>query len=230
MKRIAQLILLLGGLYLTACENSEPKTSATLIKKEKFETEILTQTFSVKYVDEVAVKDSVNMLQSIIVDEAGKELSNIFYNLDGTIAWKDQYKYDEQGNKIGSDYFENGPQAISYYEYDLDSLGRKIAYRAKDSNTDTLLYDGASRYENDGTLRKDGYVDKQGNFKWNYEYYFDKNGKELSYTYISSKSGKRFPRTYEYITHNEKGEWTERNTIEDGKVISIETRSFKRLD
>lgn len=224
MKILNSILLLCGINLLISCENAkiEDKSSHD---PEPSKTEIITKTYAVKFENENALKDTINMIQSIIVDQTGKELVNIYYNLDNTEGWRDEYTYDTDGNKIGSKYYED-QQQISYYEYDIDERGRRIAYRAKDVQTDTLLYDGASQYENDGQLRKDGNINKEGEFKWNYEYEFDETGKELGYTYISRKSGKRFPRTYEYTAFDKNGEWIERKTIEDNKVISIETREF----
>ena len=81
--------------------------------------------------------------------------------------------------------------------------------------------------KNDGQLRKDGFVNDQGNFIWNFEYLFDTEGKEIGYTYIDLQSGERFPYLYEYTKENEEGEWTERQVLENGNVKSIETRSWK---
>ena len=221
-------MLIFGVTFLISCGDSKKiETSKNESTSERVE--VMTKTFSVKNQDGKIIKDTVNMIQSYIIDESGKELTNIYYNLDNTESWRDEYKYNKEGNKIGSSYFEGNKQ-VSYYEYDIDEFGRRIGYRAKDINTDTLLYDGASKYEENGKLRKDGYINKEGEFKWNYEYRFDEKGKELGFVYISPKSGKRFPRSYEYKKFNSAKEWIERNIVENDKVVSIETREFKILE
>jgi len=225
MKKIT---LLLSVLLIFGCKDkTETKIEPSETKPSKVE--IITKSFSTKTENGAFVKDTVNMIQSIIVDDNDKEIANIYYELDGSESWKDIYQYDDAGRKIGSKYYEKGIQK-SYYEYDLDSFGRRIGYRTKEVNTDTLIYDGASRYENNGLLRKDGYVTKDGVFKWNYEYYFDADGKELGYAYVSSKSGKKFPRDYKYIHFNKDGKWTERHAIENDTVVGIEVREFKAVD
>lgn len=228
MKNLIWLSIIFVAICMISCGESKKNDTQKTDSVPK-KTEIITRTFSTKHENGNMIKDTVNMIQSYIVDEKGKELSNIYYNLDNSESWRDEYKYDENGNKIGSNYFE-GSKQVSYYEYDIDDLGRRIGYRAKDINTDTLLYDGASKYEDNGKLRKDGYINKRGEFKWNYEYLFDESGKELGFVYVSSKSGKRFPKNYEYIKFNDDKEWVERKIVENDTVVSIETRAFKIIE
>ncbi len=205
------------------------KTNNTETPKTDLKTEIITSSYSLKEIDGKMVKDTVNMIQSMIVDHTGKELSNLYYNLDGTVAWRDDYIYNEDGFKIGSKYFENNVQT-AYYEYQIDKEGRRLSYEAKNLETDTLLYDGASRYENNGQLRKDGYINKAGDFIWNYEYHFDENENLIKRVYVSNKSGKSFPSTFNTISQNSDGEWTERETInQDGEITAIEVRTFSSL-
>ena len=166
----------------------------------------------------------------MVVDENGREIENRFYNLDGSVSWSDKYEYDENGNQTGSRYFEGNGNQTAYYEYDLDSLGRRVAYRAKDVNADTLLYDGASQYADNGKIRRDGYFSKTGEFKYNFEYQFDEDGKEMGYIYIDLRNGDRFPSNYRYTKFNDKGDWIEREIVENEKVNSIEVREFKEIE
>ncbi|MEL6865543.1 MAG: hypothetical protein AAFP19_14040, partial [Bacteroidota bacterium] len=131
MNRIEQMIIALTILITWSC-NNPPKDNSQMEQKEPQKIEIVTKIFSVKSEGEKVEKDTVNMIQSMIVDEKGRELENRYYNLDGSVSWSDEYEYDENGNKIGSRYFEGDRNQTAYYEYDLDSLGRRIAYRAKD--------------------------------------------------------------------------------------------------
>lgn len=226
-------IIILFLLSLLACEKStkkEVEVSETDIAKPEYnKTEIITSSYSVKTENLRFVKDTVNMTQSIIVDKDGTELASIYYDLDGTVSWRDEYQYDTLNRKVGSKYFEGGVQK-SYYEYDLDSAGRRLGYRAKEVSTDTLIYDGISRYEKGGLMRKDGYLTQTGKFVWNYEYYFDDNGQELGYAFISPSTGRKFPVSYQYVDFNDDGKWIERNLVENDTIISIEVREFKGID
>ena len=73
-------------------------------------------------------------------------------------------------------------------------------------------------------------MNKNGEFKWNYEYYFDETGKELEYAYISSKSGNKFPGNYKYVKYNGDGDWIERSVIENDTIVGIEIREFKKVE
>lgn len=228
MNKIQQIIIALVILITWSCNNPSKVNSETE-QNEAHKIEIVTKTFSVNLEGDKPEKDTINMIQSMVIDEGGKEIANRYYNLDGSVSWSDEYDYDENENKIGSRYFESDGNQTTYYEYDLDSLGRRIAYRAKDVNTDTLLYDGASQYLYNGKIRRDGYFNKTGEFKYNFEYQFDEDGKEIGYIYIDLGSGDKYPSKYRYTKFNEKGEWLEREIVETEQVSSIEVREFKAL-
>ncbi|NNE25466.1 MAG: hypothetical protein HKN09_01365 [Saprospiraceae bacterium] len=228
MDKIQQITIALSILMTWACNNPQNVNGETKQNASQ-KTEIVTKTFSIKLEGDKVKKDTINMIQSMIVYDDGQEIANRYYNLDGSVSWTDEYDYDGNGNKTGSRYFEGEGNQTAYYEYDLDSLGRRIAYRAKDVNTDTLLYDGASQYLDNGKIRRDGYFNKTGEFKYNFEYQFDEDGKEIGYIYIDLGSGDKYPSKYRYTKFNEKGEWLEREIVETEQVSSIEVREFKAL-
>jgi len=226
--QIAYLFSAFAIIVFSGCKN-EQSTKGEITETTR--TEIVTRTYSIKSSESnVVEKDTVNMIQSIVMAKNGKEEANIFYNLDESISWKDVYVYDPDGNKVGSKFYEGGKDQTIYYKYDVDDLGRKIGFSAFDINTDTLLYDGVSRFENEGAIRKDGYLNKKGEFKWNLKYEFDKDGKETGYVYVDLGSGEIYPTTYKYTKFDEDGEWIERQAIEKSQVQSIETREFRKLD
>ena len=83
----------------------------------------------------------------MIYDQEGREVANIYYNLDGSVSWKDEYVFNDKGQKVGSKFYDKGEKLTSYYEYEIDDLGRRTYYKALDVSTDSLLFDGAFRYE-----------------------------------------------------------------------------------
>ena len=109
---IKSLIVLLIFSCRPSSDNTENDRDTT-----RMLTEVFTNTYSVKEENGNLVKDTINMIQSVIIDQEGKELENLYYNLDGTVSWRDVYRFNDAGFKIGSQYYE-GEKQISYYEYD----------------------------------------------------------------------------------------------------------------
>ena len=208
-------------------EVKQAETKPATVELEA-KTEALIRGFSVKDSAGIMVKDSLRGMQSVTFSETDKEVSNIFYNLDGTIAWEDRYVYNDKGFKSGSKYYENGKHLITY-KYDLDSLGRRVGYVALESSTAVEMYKGFSKFENDGKLRKDGTPGASGIVQWNYEYMFDDKGEETGYVFIAP-NGQRFPSSYSVSSRDDKGRWTERSIVENDTVVAIETREFRKIN
>ncbi|MDG1332486.1 MAG: hypothetical protein P8P74_09165 [Crocinitomicaceae bacterium] len=193
-------------------------------------TEVITRTYSAKVVNDEPAIDTLQQIQSVTSDSEGKEIENTFYNLDMSISWLDLYIHDENGNKIGSDYYDKGKDNTIYYTYDIDSKGRRTFYQAYDKKTDALLFNGATMYNESGTKKRDGYVDEKGEFICTFEYQLDENGKELGYLYIDNLSGEKYPSSYKYVDYNDDDEWIKRYVVSDGKVQSIEMREFVKIE
>ena len=191
-----------------------------------FLTEVITRTYAVKLMDGESKIDTLQQIQSITRDSKGKEIGITSYNLDLSIAWTDQYIYDKDDNLIGADHFDKGTDNTIYYAYEIDENGRKTSYVAFDHGTDAVLYDGASRYEEFGQLKKDGYLNEKGNFICNFEYRYDDSGEEQGYVYIDNTSNKRYPSTYKYADYNDDNQWIKRFVVSDDSVKSIEVREF----
>ncbi|MDC7998130.1 hypothetical protein [Gilvibacter sediminis] len=222
------LITLLLIVFSSCKEQTETPTTTAKIEELPTERAII-RGFSVKDSSGVMVKDALQALQTVIYGDQGNELANLFYNRDGSIAWEDQYTYNEEGQKSGSRYFEKGELKITY-KYDLDDQGRRVGFRAHDAATGVEMYRGFSKYENDGKTRIDGTAPgPNAVVQWNYEYQFDEQGEETGYVYIDA-NGNRFPSSYEVRSRDDQGRWTSRAVISDGVVKAIETRTFEKLD
>jgi hypothetical protein len=221
------VILAMYGCQEASEEISVEDVIEEIEEEEKdYLSEVITRTYSVKMVGGEPETDALQQMQSTTFDRQGLELENTFYNLDNSIASVDRFIYDEDGKQIGSDHFDKGITSTSYYVYELDSKGRRIAYQAFDHGTDALLFKGATRYEEFGKLKKDGYLNEKGNFICNFEYTFDDEGKEIGYVYIDNASGERYSSVYKYVDYNEDKEWVKRLIMSADSVKSIETREF----
>lgn len=230
--RVVFFAISIISLTFFSCEQGDNKIKDLRTSEEKSEskqvtTEIITRTFSVKFVNKESVMDTLQQIQSVTIDAVGKEIERTFYNLDFTPKWTDKYEYDEKGNQVGSKHFNAGAEQTLYYKYTNDSDGRRIFYEAYDFKTDALIHNGASSYENDGKLKKDGYINDDGKFVSNFEYEYNNDGDELGYTYIDLLSGDRSTSNYKYLEFNDDKQWTKRLVLTKGEVQSIETREFK---
>ena len=221
-------LIFLFGIILSSCNS---KSKETVPVKAAFQhdsiTEYITKTYSVMEVNGAVKKDTLNLMQSEVIDTDGKKLSVKNYSNEGELLSENVFRYDESGKKTGADYYRGGINTM-YFKYELDDKGREIAYEAFDKNTDTLLFDGAMLYENEGRLRKDGYY-IEDNFVWNFEYNLDNDGKEVGYVYIDPNTGIHHATVYRYTAYDENGEWVERQVLEDGFVVSIQTREIRSI-
>ena len=229
MNKIYWTLLSVLLIVLASCkEQTETPTNNPKIEEVPAERAII-RGFSVKDSSGVIVKDALQALQTMIYGDQGNELANLFYNRDGSIAWEDQFTYNDEGQKSGSRYFEKGELKITY-KYDLDDQGRRVGFRAHDAATGVEMYRGFSKYENDGKTRIDGTAPgPNAVVQWNYEYQFDERGEETAYVFIDP-NGNRFPSSYEVRTRDDQGRWTSRAVISEGVVKAIETRTFEKLD
>ena len=222
------LFLSISILLLTACKQ-EPQQDKPKVDPDTIVAEVaIIRGFSVRDSAGIMVADALRAMQSVEYNAKGQELANKFFNQNGTVAWEDQFLLNEEGQKIGSRYYENGELKMTY-KYDLDDQGRRVGYRAHDANTGVEMYRGFSKYENGGGLRIDGSAPgPNAVVQWNYEYSFDKNGEETGYVYIAA-DGKRFPSTYSVKERDEQGRWLRRAVVTNDTVTAIETREFKSL-
>ena len=199
--------------------NQTPNKAANNLK------EVITSAYAIKDSAGTKVKDSVQLRQSITYNAKGQEHSNIFYNLDGSKQWEDVYTYNQNGNKNGSKYYEDGRHMITY-KYELDAQGRRVAYTAYEATAAVPMYSGYSEFNQDNTLRKDGNKNASGIITWNYEYSFTKDGEDLGYVYIDIRNGARYPSFYRVLKRNANNQWIERAIVENDSIVGIETRQF----
>ena len=229
MIRSSLMSLLLLGLVFISCKNELKQTEGPKVESEEIATtEAIIRGFSVRDSAGTTVKDSLKAMQSMVLSDSGRELKNIFYNLDGSIAWEDRYVYNEEGYKTGSRFFEQGVNKITY-KYDLDEQGRRVGYSAMETNSGVEMYNGFSKFLENGKVRMDGVPGPTGVVMWNYIYTFDEAGEELGYEFIG-QDGKRYPSFYKVTSRDDQNRWTQRAIVENDTVVAIETREFKKLN
>lgn len=220
------LSLLLGLLLLTSCKNESNSPVKTVVDTGPQLQQMFIKGYAIKDSSGVKVKDTLQQIQSITYDSLGREKSNIFFNLKGQPQWEDVYVYNEDNHKIGSKYYESGIHKITY-KYEIDSLGRRLRYVAFEASSGTAMYDGYSTYQDGGKIRKDGFKDKSGMIRWQYEYLFDEDQNELGYVYIDNRSGERFPSDYKVSKKDSLDRWIERGIFQNDTLVGIEQREYE---
>ncbi len=203
---------------LLSCQTS-PKEDSQSANAQSSPVEWITKSYSVKKESGMTVKDTVNQVISV-VKEGDKELMTIYYNLLGEVDYKDVYKYDAQGKKIGSEFYEGGKQTM-YYDYSYDEKDQMILSEAYRIETDSFVYNTAWRYNQDTT--RSGYINDEGKFVAQYIYIKNESDDDLQAIYIR-RDGSLNKTEYSYTEHDTDGEWLERTASRDGEIYAIETR------
>ena len=69
-----------------------------------------------------------------IYNEKGNKIEENYYNSNGSLIYKNTYKYDEKGNKIEENYYNSNGRLDSKYTYEYDK-NNNWTQRIKYKNT-----------------------------------------------------------------------------------------------
>ena len=122
-----------------------------------------------------------------IYNEKGNKIEENYYNSNGSLIYKNTYKYDEKGNKIEENYYNSNGRLYSKTTYKYDEKGNKI---------------------------EEYHYDEDGKFNYKYTYKYDEKGNNIEKNNYDSNGRLYSKYTYEYDKNNN---WTQRieykNTI-----------------
>ena len=133
MKKI--ILVILSVLCLVSCNQSEKKNDLTeenLKGKVKSITENTYEAVD-KFgqiekgdvlVDSSAVYTDDGRFK--IYNEKGNKIEENYYNSNGSLIYKNTYKYDEKGNKIEENYYNSNGRLYSKTTYKYDEKGNMI--------------------------------------------------------------------------------------------------------
>lgn len=227
MKNVLWVIgFLVSAIVFYGCQNGGEQSALDSPLKIK---EIITHNYTFKMVGGEPRKDSVKECFScnlgLEFDEMGREIILRFYKADlDSLYGYEVYKYNELGQKIGSDYYEND-SVVTAYVYELDSLGRKQITRAIDKRTGKMLYGYRYRYDEQGLPFETGNLNADGEV---YEYYrqaYNEFGVITTEEIVDLEGNPTFEVRYEYRPKPDSN-WVDQITYHNGRLNEIRHREI----
>lgn len=215
-----------------ACSSNENNTKED--SKPKIEVrEIITRYYSLVTKDGIPQRDSLmecfSCNQGIEFDRDGRELALRFYKADlDSLYGFETYNYNEQGFKIGADYYEND-SIVTKYTYKTDSHGRILVARAFDRKSGSMLYGYQNKYNVSGQAYETGNLNGDGEV---YEYYqrtFNENGLPVTEDIADLEGNITFKIKYEYRPQANE-HWKEQIAYYNGQLSEIRFREFVYFD
>lgn len=191
--------------------------------------EIITHNYTFKMVGGEPQKDSVKECfscnQGLEYDEAGKEIILRFYKSDlDSLYGYEVYKYNESGQKVGSDYYEND-SVVTEYVYELDSLGRIEINKAIDKKSGTMLYGYRYRYDGQGHPFETGNLNADGEVYEYYRHAYNEFGVVTTEEIVDLEGNPTFEIRYEYRPKPDSN-WVDQITYYNGKLSEIRHREI----
>ncbi len=149
-----------------------------------------------------------------IYNEKGNKIEENYYNSNGSLIYKNTYKYDEKGNKIEENYYNSNGRLYSKTTYKYDEKGNMIEDNFYDSDDGSLIYKNTYKYDEKGNKIEEYHYDEDGKFNYKYTYKYDEKGNNIEKNNYDSNGRLDSKYTYEYDKNNN---WTQRiqykNTI-----------------
>ena len=178
------ILVILSVLCLVSCNQSEKKNDLTeenLKGKVKSITENTYEAVN-KFgqiekgdvlVDSSAVYTDDGRFK--IYNEKGNKIEENYYNSNGSLIYKNTYKYDEKGNKIEENYYNSNGRLYSKTTYKYDEKGNMIEDNFYDSDDGSLIYKNTYKYDEKGNIIEENHYDSNGRLDSKYTYEYDKN-------------------------------------------------------
>ena len=146
-----------------------------------------------------------------IYNEKGNKIEENYYNSNGSLIYKNTYKYDEKGNKIEENYYNSNGRLYSKTTYKYDEKGNIIE---KNGHNYDGSYKITYKYDEKGNNIEQNNYKYDGSFLYKYTYKYDEKGNNIEKNNYDSNGRLDSKYTYEYDKNNN---WTQRieykNTI-----------------
>ena len=197
-------------------------------KDEKKVKEVIIHYYTVKMVDGMPVKDELkdcfSCNQGKVFDKNGRELELRFYKADmKSMYGYEKYLYNDKGQKIGSEYFDDKGVHTTNYKYEYDSLGRLKFSRAYDKKTGELKYGSRYDYDNRGNQYETASLNKEGEVNDFYRREYNIYGLPVLENIVDKDGKVTFKVRYEYMPCNTK-DWVDQITYYNGELKEIRNK------
>ena len=182
MKKI--ILAILSVLCLVSCNQSEKKNDLTEENLKGKVKSITENTYeAVEKFGQIEKGDVLVDSSAVYTDdgrfkiynEKGNKIEENYYNSNGSLIYKNTYKYDEKGNKIEENYYNSNGRLYSKTTYKYDEKGNMIEDNFYDSDDGSLIYKNTYKYDEKGNIIEENHYDSNGRLDSKYTYEYDKN-------------------------------------------------------
>lgn len=131
-------------------------------------------------------RGSFSIERNFIFNDKGYKIKTIFYNADGRLISRSEYKYDEKGNNIETFIYGSDNNLDEKMEYRYDEKRNLIEKNNLDNSQN--LY-SKTKYKNDekGNLVKELLFNSDGSLHSSTEYKYDDKGNRIEWTDYNDK-------------------------------------------
>ena len=181
MKKI--ILVILSVLCLVSCNQSEKKNDLTEENLKGKVKSITENTYeAVDKFGQIEKGDVIVDSSAVYTDdghfkiynEKGNKIEENYYNSNGSLIYKNTYKYDEKGNKIEENYYNSNGRLYSKTTYKYDEKGNKIEEYHYDEDG-KFNYKYTYKYDEKGNIIEENHYDSNGRLDSKYTYEYDKN-------------------------------------------------------
>ena len=182
MKKI--ILVILSVLCLVSCNQSEKKNDLTEENLKGKVKSITENTYeAVDKFGQIEKGDVLVDSSAVYTDdghfkiynEKGNKIEENYYNSNGSLIYKNTYKYDEKGNIIEENYYNSNGRLYSKTTYKYDEKGNMIEDNFYDSDDGSLIYKNTYKYDEKGNNIEKNNYDSNGRLDSKYTYEYDKN-------------------------------------------------------
>ena len=182
MKKI--ILVILSVLCLVSCNQSEKKNDLTEENLKGKVKSITENTYeAVDKFGQIEKGDVLVDSSAVYTDdghfkiynEKGNKIEENYYNSNGSLIYKNTYKYDEKGNIIEENYYNSNGRLYSKTTYKYDEKGNMIEDNFYDSDDGSLIYKNTYKYDEKGNNIEKNNYDSNGRLYSKYTYEYDKN-------------------------------------------------------
>ena len=178
------ILVILSVLCLVSCNQSEKKNDLTEENLKGKVKSITENTYeAVEKFGQIEKGDVLVDSSAVYTDdghfkiynEKGNKIEENYYNSNGSLIYKNTYKYDEKGNKIEENYYNSNGRLYSKTTYKYDEKGNMIEDNFYDSDDGSLIYKNTYKYDEKGNNIEKNNYDSNGRLDSKYTYEYDKN-------------------------------------------------------
>ena len=229
MKKI--ILVILSVLCLVSCNQSEKKNDLTEENLKGKVKSITENTYeAVDKFGQIEKGDVLVDSSAVYTDdghfkiynEKGNKIEENYYNSNGSLIYKNTYKYDKKGNIIEEKSYYPDGSLIYKNTYKYDEKGNKIEDNSYDS--DGRLHSKYTyKYDEKGNKIEENWYNSDGRLHSKYTYKYDEKGNNIEENWYDSDGSLYEKHTYKY-EYDKNNNWTQRIQYKNTIPLNITER------